>query len=106
MKDKIVTMGIDPIIPPPAINFVEIKPELSGCGRYAFGSWDILLNKHVNRRIRIRVLTKWQHENRDYSDILPYDLEPQSSFNLGCDFWRGDFELQEFKRSIVEAYYL
>lgn len=107
MIEEIKLDQLDPIIPPLAITFVKIVPELSGCGRYAFGSWDILINTNdKNRSIRVQVLTKWKYENRPYEATDFYNTVALSRLNLGCDFWRGDFVLQEFDRKIVDAFYL
>jgi hypothetical protein len=103
--------GLEPFetaaIPPPPINFVAIQPELSGCGRYAFASWDILVNKHDTKRIRVYVQTKWVYQGTGLDRTDPYDLEPKQRLNLGCDFWRPDLDpLQEFDRKITRALYL
>ena len=105
MKAETLFNGIAEVIPPPASDFVKITPERSGCGRYAFASWDMLSNSHTTKKIRVTVLTKWVYDNRPLKETNYYVLDPLSEINLGCDFWRGDFSLQEFDRKIVDAIY-
>ena len=91
----------------PPTNFVSIRPERSGCGRYAFGSWDILVNVHTTRRIRMSVRTEWNYHSTTLQSSEDYTLGPREEINLGCDFWRPDLEpLQEFERTITRAIYV
>lgn len=95
----------DPRVDPPT-RYVAIEPQLSGCGRHAFGSWDILVNKHASRRIRATIRTTWIYMGTKLEQVASYNLNPLQRENLGCDYWRGDFELQEFDRTVVAAIYL
>src|SRR3569623_1454129 len=90
----------------PPTNFVAIRPEQSCCGRYAFGSWDILVTTHTTKTIRVWVKTKWVYQSTNMETTDYYDVGPGENVNLGCDFLRPDLgPLQEFDRSIVRAIY-
>lgn len=94
------------IIPPAAIKFVKIEVELSGCGNWPFGNWDLLVNSHKEKSIRVTVETKWQYNNRPYREINYYNIPKLTKLNLGCDCWKGEMTFQEFQREIKDAIYL